>query len=73
MTIQKIQEISLRIFFPMMYICVAVSLTALWLEEYLGEPFYKLIPTFLIIGLASGITWAISIIIELRNIAKAKK
>lgn len=76
MNIQKIQQISLKIFFPAMYLCAFTVIVALWVEAFIGpddEEFYKLIPTFFVIGLASLITWLVTVIIELKNIVKIKK
>jgi hypothetical protein len=68
----KIQKKALAIFFPAMYLCAFVALIAIWGSEVLPENFFKLIPTFFVIGFAAFITWVISTIIEFKNIAKAK-
>ena len=76
MNIQKLQQIALQIFFPAMYLCAGIVLFAIWSEAFVGpddELFAKLIPTFFIIGLASIISWAVLVIKEFLNIAKAKK
>ena len=73
MNIQKIQKMALKIFFPSMYLCASVALVAIWLGEILLEEFFKLIPTFFVIGLAAFLTWAVAIVIEFKNIAKGRK
>ena len=76
MDIQKTQRVALKIFFPAMYLCAFTVIVALWTEAFVGpddEEFYKLIPTFFVIGLASLITWLVTVIIELKNIVKTKK
>ncbi len=73
MQTEKIQKITLKIFFPAMYLCASIALVALWLEEHLVESFFLLIPSFFIIGLAALITWCVAMVVEFRNIAKGKK
>ena len=69
----NIQKISLRIFFPAMYLCSSIVLFAIWAGDVVPEDYFKLIPTFFVVGLASFITWIVAIIIELKNFAKTKK
>ena len=69
---EKLKEITLRIFFPAMYLCAASVLVAIWGEDYISDSYFRLIPTFFIIGLASWITWAMTIILELLQIFVAK-
>jgi hypothetical protein len=68
----NVQKIILYIFFPAMYSCAVTALLGLWSGDMVDESFYLLIPTFLIIGLASLITWFVLVIIEFKNIAKGK-
>jgi hypothetical protein len=67
------QKIALWIFFPMMYATAFTALLGIWNAGIVHEDFFRLIPTFFIVGLASGITWLVSVICELKNIAKDKK
>ena len=67
------QKIALWIFFPMMYACASTILLGIWAGQNVDEQFYYLIPTFLVTGLAAGITWLVSVIIEFKDIAKGKK
>jgi len=72
----NIQKIALQIFFPAMFFCAGSVLLAIWTDAFVGpddEGFFRVIPTFFIIGLASLITWLVSVIIELKSIAKGKK
>jgi len=69
----NIQKITLKIFFPAMYLCAGFALLSIWTNSIVQEGFFRLIPTFFIIGLATFITWVVSVTIELKNIAKAKK
>ena len=71
-----VQKITLKIFFPAMYLCATLVILFIWGETFFGTEegdFFIIIPTLFIVGLASIITWLVSVIIELKNIAKAKK
>jgi hypothetical protein len=53
-----IEKISLRIFWGAMLSCATVALVALWFFDGEDQEFFKLIPTFFIIGFASFLIWA---------------
>jgi len=66
------QKKALELFFPAMYLCATSGLIGIWLGDVLPDIYFRIIPTLFIIGLASLITWAVSIVIELRDIAYGK-
>jgi len=60
-----------------MYLCATIAIYSLWMDEAFGFHFdewvYLFIPSLFVIGLSALITWAVCLIIELKNIAKARK
>jgi len=69
----NIQRIALLVFFPAMFFCAGSALFGLWAGDTLNDDYFRVIPTFFIVGLAALITWAVATIMEFKNIAKAIK
>jgi len=53
-----IEKIALRIFWVAMLLCAFTALVGLWFFDGEESEFFKLIPTFFIIGFASFLIWA---------------
>lgn len=53
-----IEKVTLRIFWIAMLLCASTALIALWFFDGEESEFFKLIPTFFIIGFASFLIWA---------------
>lgn len=53
-----IEKISLRLFWTAMISCATTALIAIWFFDAEDQEFFKLIPTFFIIGLANFLIWA---------------
>jgi hypothetical protein len=68
---KKLQKATLRIFLSCMVITAVLMLVAIWLpmqEVAKGPaPLMQYIITFFVIGLASFLIWAVTIILEIRD------
>jgi len=54
-----LEKIALRVFWTFMLLCAGTALTSIWFEHLLPE---KLIPTFFIVGFASFLIWAPTVV-----------
>ncbi len=53
-----IEKISLRLFITFMLLCAGTVLMALWFGPDQDPEWFKLMPTFFVIGFASFLVWA---------------
>ena len=62
------EKIAIRIFFVCLASCVGLLLFAMWVHKPESEAYFKTIATFFIIGLASFLSWFVSMLYSLRTL-----
>jgi hypothetical protein len=67
------EKITIRIFFICLASCASLVLIALWQgdESLIPEYYFKTVATFFIIGLASFLSWFVSMLYSLRTFLRA--
>lgn len=69
-----IEKITLRIFFVCLFSCASLFLAFLWAGPGGEDPwFFKFVPTFFVIGLASFLTWFVAIAYKIYRAIIEKK
>jgi hypothetical protein len=62
------EKITIRLFFVCLVSCASLLLFAMWVHKPDSEAYFKTIATFFTIGLASFLSWFVSIFYSVRRI-----
>lgn len=57
-----IEKISVRLFLTFMLLCAGTAIIALWFGPKEDPEWFKLIPTFFILGFASFLVWGVRVV-----------
>lgn len=67
-----IERIALRIFIFCMMLCAGTSLVALWFGPAEDPQWFRLIPTFFILGFASFLIWGVQMVYRMLQVIESR-